>query len=667
MDAHHTRTRVRAPTLVVVAGLAAITLAVVLAGLRSERHLQGTNHLRTLVQAVQLGPGKTACQAGETVPAGTGGVRLQALGDGPAFSVSVDGALRGSREAGWTQGDVIVDLPEVAETRRGVSVCVTNAGPGALALGGEAFAPEDAARIDGAPQIGRARLDYVRARAESWWRLTPELVQRIGGARAGLPGGATSFVWGVLALAAIALATRRWRLRPAGAVALVATLNALAWGMIVPPFQVPDEPSHFYYAQYLGETGKLPAPGPAADVYSGDIAQALAATSFAHVAGEPLGRPTWDVEIASPDRDRTGAGNAASASTNPPLYYVAQAAIYRASRGLGVLDRLVLMQLLSALLAGLTVLCVFAFLRELVPSSPLAWAVGGLLAALMPMFGFLSSGVNNDGGLYLASAALFLLLARVLRRGLTPARAAACGAVLGAGVLVKTQMLAFAPAVALALALATGPRRRGFAFAGAAAALPLAVYGVLGATVWRRPVLDRVDVLQAASPRSGSLPDQLSYLWQEYLPKLPLMGDLVPGVQPWSLWFKGLVGRFGWLDYGFPGWAYAVALVIVTATAAAAVRFGWRARRGRGRELAVLALAAGGLMLAVATVSYRAAPPFDQGRYLLPLLPLFALVPALAVRAAGTRRGPVVAASLVIAAVGFSVFGQLLTIARYYG
>jgi 4-amino-4-deoxy-L-arabinose transferase-like glycosyltransferase len=281
------------------------------------------------------------------------------------------------------------------------------------------------------------------------------------------------------------------------------------------------------------------------------------------------------------------------------------------------------------------------------------------------MFSFISSGVNNDAGLYLAAAALLLALARLLRRGLTPRRALACGALLGAGVLVKTQMLAFAPAVVLALILAKGPRRR-LAFAGLGAAVPLALYAVLGATVWKRPVLDRVGVL-SESPRSGSPLQQLSYAWQEYLPRLPVMGDLVPGVQPWSLWFKGLVGRFGWLDFGFPGWAYGLALVIVGATTIAAGRHAWRSRRGHGGEIAVFALAAAGLMGAVAAVSYRAAPPFDQARYLLPLLPLFALVPALAVRAAGPRRGPVVAALLVLAALGFSVFAQLLTIARYYG
>jgi hypothetical protein len=232
-------------------------------------------------------------------------------------------------------------------------------------------------------------------------------------------------------------------------------------------------------------------------------------------------------------------------------------------------------------------------------------------------------------------------------------------------VLVKTQMLAFAPAVVLAFALAKGPWRA-WAAAAAALAAPLALYGVLGQTVWRRPVLDRVDILASGSPRSGTLPDRLSYLWQEYLPRVPPMSDLVPGVQPWSLWFKGLVGRFGWLDYGYPEWAYATALVLVAATTAVAAVGVWRDRRARARELAVFAVAAGGLMVGVATVSYQAPPPFDQGRYLLPLLPLFALVPAHAVAAVGARRGRVMGAALVVFALGFSAFAQLLTVARFY-
>ena len=152
------------------------------------------------------------------------------------------------------------------------------------------------------------------------------------------------------------------------------------------------------------------------------------------------------------------------------------------------------------------------------------------------------------------------------------------------------------------------------------------------------------------------------------------MEDLVPGIQPWSLWFKGLVGRFGWLDYGSPEWAYLLALALVGAAALPVAILAWRRRAdlpAHGREIAVLAVFAVGLAVAVAAVSYRARMttglPFDQGRYLLPLLGLFAVLPALAVRAGGTRLGPSLAVSLTLAALSFSVFAQLLTVARYYG
>ena len=77
-----------------------------------------------------------------------------------------------------------------------------------------------------------------------------------------------------------------------------------------------------------------------------------------------------------------------------------------------------------------------------------------------------------------------------------------------------------------------------------------------------------------------------------------------------------------------------------------------------------------GLAASIAVVSYRArintGEPFEQARYLLPLLPLFALIPALAVRGA-RRYAPSLGVALVLCAVGFSVFAQLLTLARYYG
>src|SRR5947209_5690297 len=46
--------------------------------------------------------------------------------------------------------------------------------------------------------------------------------------------------------------------RPALACALVALASALAWSLLVPPFQVPDENAHYAYTQQVAERGTLP-------------------------------------------------------------------------------------------------------------------------------------------------------------------------------------------------------------------------------------------------------------------------------------------------------------------------------------------------------------------------------------------------------------------------
>ena len=356
------------------------------------------------------------------------------------------------------------------------------------------------------------------------------------------------------------------------------------------------------------------------------------------------------------------------------------ALVYRVAHGLDFTSRLMLMRLVSALMAALTALCIFLFARELLPGTPLAWPVAGLAAGLQPMFAMISSGVNNDAGLYLASAALFLAVARVLRRGLTVRRAAAVGLLLGAGILVKTQVIAFAPGVGLALLIAAWRARRAggtwrpLAAGVGAGLVPLAVYGVLGMTVWSRPLVDRVGEVTSGTARPWILAEQASYLWQLFLPRAPNLTDILPGVPAYDLWFRGLVGRFGWLDYQFPEWVYPVAagVWIIVATLAGVTLWQCRAvLRRRLGELAVLALMAAGLAAAIGVAGYRdflaSGSGFVQARYLLPLLPLYALVPALAVRALGPRRAPVVAVVLIAGVLAHGLFAQLETLARFYG
>ena len=221
--------------------------------------------------------------------------------------------------------------------------------------------------------------------------------------------------------------------------ALVAGLSALTWSLLTPPFQVPDEVSHFAYAQYLAETGELPRENGDLS-YSPEEESVLHHTDLYLVIGESRGRPPWTevqdraLDDAAP-ADPVGTGNAQSATNNPPLYYALEAIPYHLAGGLELPDRLMFMRLLSVLMAAVTALAAFLFVREALPSTPWAWTAGGLATALQPLFGFISSGVQSDAMLYMSSALLFLAVARAFRHGLTPARGAAIGVAASLGIL----------------------------------------------------------------------------------------------------------------------------------------------------------------------------------------------------------------------------------------
>ena len=60
----------------------------------------------------------------------------------------------------------------------------------------------------------------------------------------------------------------------------------------------------------------------------------------------------------------------------------------------------------------------------------------------------------------------------------------------------------------------------------------------------------------------SSIGGELSYIWQFYLPRLPWMHSDFGGIfTTRQIWFKDLIGLYGWSDTVFPGWAYNVALI----------------------------------------------------------------------------------------------------------
>jgi 4-amino-4-deoxy-L-arabinose transferase-like glycosyltransferase len=475
---------------------------------------------------------------------------------------------------------------------------------------------------------------------------------------------------------------------------LIAFVNAAIWGVVVPPFQVPDEIAHFGYAQYLAETGR-PPPQLVALPYSDEEQETLQSLDFFNVIGRPELRGIFDKaedralrSLFARHPSPVGQGGTTSITDQPPLYYALEAIPYWLSPSSNILTRLVFMRLLSALLAAFTVLAVFMFLRELFPSTPWSWPVGALVVAFQPMFGFISAGVHSDNLLFLASALTLWGLLRAYRRGFSNRAAAAIGAATAIGLLAKLNFLALIPGIALALALLTWRERsrgrlqalRALACAVLAAGVPYGVYALLNIYVWHRggPASGGIGAATSSALPSGeviTLKESLDYVWELYLPPLWFMNHRYFATYPgWEIWLNGSVGLFGWLDYRFPVWVYEYCQYIFYALSALAIAALVRLRRrllGMLPIFVCFGVMALGMLGSIGYTGIRfrltSGTQFEQARYLFPMLAFYGAFAVLAARGVGRRWAPVLAGAIVVAAMALGLFAETLTISRYYG
>lgn len=644
--------------------------------------------------------GASICQQDETLPRATTAIRfsLKAL-IGPKITVKAlaggKTVTSGERGPGWTAGVVTVPVTRVNRTVTHAKVCLAFAlSDETVDMEGESASGARAAVAEGGQALpGRMHVEYLRPGNRSWWSLALSMARHIGLGRA---WAGTWIALLVLVLVAIVLGLTAWQLlarhgtarTAATACALVACLNAVAWSILTPPFQAPDETDHFAYVQQLATSG-LP---PSSDKEAYSEAEQVALTDlnqfavrlqpenhtiFARDKQRKLESDLTQVERL-PQRPSIGAE---VATGQPPLYYTLQAIPYALTGGT-VLQRLALMRLLSALLAGITALFAFLFVRETLPGVPWAWTVGGLGVALAPLLGFMSGAVNPDALLFTVSAALFYYLARGFRRGLTPRLALTIGALIGLGLATKLNFIGLAPGALLGLAVLArrastpGSRHRAtglLALALPALAVPVLATILVNLLAHRPPLGAALDAHAAAIGSHGTLPDEIAYIWQLYLPRLPLMPHDFSLLAPRQIWFNGYIGLYGWLDTTFPTWVYNLALIPAGLIAALCLRTLLASRAALhecASELGVYAAIAAGLLLLLGISSYREFPEYGasygEARYLLPLLPLLAALLALAARGGGKRWGPTLGTLIVILAFSHDIFSQLQVIARYY-
>lgn len=475
---------------------------------------------------------------------------------------------------------------------------------------------------------------------------------------------------------------------PLGALLLAAAVLGIAWALVLPAWQSPDENSHYGYVQSLVDGPGLPG---VADhpLFSTEQGLAADAVNADQMAAALQARAEWsrdfyerwkDTEARITAEQRSDGGGLNPARSNPPLAYLAYSVPYLVNTSAGPFDRLVWMRVLGVLWLLVTVAATWLLAGEVFGPRPSLQLAAAALPALSPMTGFISASVSPDGLMFATWSLAFWLGARMLLRGLTPARAVTFFLAVGAACWVKATSYALVPAALFALGLAVWRTRP----AGLGAWLRGAVPGLatLAAVVGSWLVLARLLArpasaqLSAAATTSGlDVRELASYLWQYYLPKLWFMQDFFPSVPMtvpvYDVLLEGAWARFGWLEVRFPEGVYIVLLVLTVGVSIAAIvslRQAW-ARVDRGL-LAFFAIAMVTLFVGLHWQEYQlvmgGSGPIMQGRYILPLVALAGLVLAAALRLVPVARRGTVVGLVVGGLFALSAFSLGLTLERFH-
>jgi 4-amino-4-deoxy-L-arabinose transferase-like glycosyltransferase len=471
-----------------------------------------------------------------------------------------------------------------------------------------------------------------------------------------------------------------------GAVAVV----GVAWALLVPPWQAPDEASHFGYTQSLMERSQRPDRLPGR-LFSTEQQLAEDRTDADLLPGNLEARFPWSEGVYRKWRDAdreigdAGRGNGGHAGiggaqpnpaiNNPPLYYAYSGVAYTAGSAGDVFDRLYLMRLWSMLLLAVSVVATWLLVGELIgPQRPLQLAAAGLVG-LQPMASFIAASVNPDALLMASWAVVFWLSARALKRGLTLRGAIVLCAVTLAALLTKGTSLALVPGVAFVLGVGIAARRdQSTSRQLATGALAVAGLVALAATLaWIGAVPGSATLDEVTGSGDLDFAGLGSYLWQFYLPKLPSQEPfpLLLDIPAYERWIKLGWGAFGWQDVRLPGFVYLMlAGLTVGLLVAGAIGF-VRARHSRNLVVGVFfALVALTLMAGLHWIDFRLAKdqgvPFNQGRYLLPLLPLLALCAVSALRLFSPRLLPMAVGTFLGGLVGLQLLSLSLVATRFY-
>jgi hypothetical protein len=191
--------------LVLAGGLAITAVAVGVTLSHSPLSVAATNGVPRASTIGETEVNTGACQADETLPAGTSAIRLGlAVTIGPQVLVKVlSGSrviARGVRGTGWNGGALTVPLAKVDRTHSHVTVCFQLSRlTGRVSLLGMQTGVALAARDGGQTLPGRMAIEYLRP-GQRWWSVAGSVIRHMG------LGRAASGVWIVFPIAALTTA-----------------------------------------------------------------------------------------------------------------------------------------------------------------------------------------------------------------------------------------------------------------------------------------------------------------------------------------------------------------------------------------------------------------------------------------------------------------------------
>jgi 4-amino-4-deoxy-L-arabinose transferase-like glycosyltransferase len=488
------------------------------------------------------------------------------------------------------------------------------------------------------------------------------------------------------------------RLAPPKSLAIllgIVVIVGLCWALLVPPWQSPDEISHYAYAESLAAGFTLPGK-PARPEISSDQTLADGSVGSNRGAFYPQSAPPnwsradWAEYLARERLDppsRTDGAGLNSADYNPPLYYLLASVGYLIDNGGTAFGRLYAMQIEGVLLLVVTTIGGWLLAGEVFGRRRLPQLACAAVAGLLPMTTFMSTSVNPDALLIALWTLALWLGARVINHRARGWDAAALCAVTAAAILTKATSYALVIPVLLALlagwlrrpAAERGPALKRLAAAGLALVVPVLGWLVYAHTS-SRPAINQIATStpsassSAATPAHGfNLRQFISYVWQFYLPRLPFLTPFrtTPGLPVYDIWVRQGIGMFGWLDVYLPAWLYNAAGVAAAGIGVTAVAL--LARLLKRRHLLLLgyfALTLLGLLALLHLGEYLViiggGGQFNQGRYLLPVVGLLGLAIALIVRALPPRVRPPACGLVLTGLLALQVISLSAVLQAYY-